>query len=158
MFDIYESWPIRSGDLDGDGTDDLLVSDSIGDRVGVILMADGAPKSLDILEGAGAGWRVVSVGDVDADGRDDVVFRHTFGNVYAWLMAGAEIVEHGSLGSIGTGWTNVGLLDLDGDDNRDLIWRQNDGRVRVGFLDGISSMSTESITTLNGNWVFVNPR
>ena len=98
------------------------------------------------------------VGDVDADGRDDVVFRHTLGTLYAWLMAGAEIVEHGSLGSIGTGWSNVGLLDLDGDNNRDLIWRRNDGRVRVGFLDGISSMSTESITTLNDNWVFVNPR
>jgi hypothetical protein len=158
IFDVDESWLVRTGDIDGDGTDDLVAFGSVGAQTGIILMANGEPKSIDIVGEVGVGWSLANVGDVNADGRDDLVFRTTNATVYIWLMAGFVVLDHGEVEGMGADWENVGLVDLDGDHARDLIWhRAADGRVRARYLDGVAVVSRQAIESLNGGWGFVNP-
>jgi hypothetical protein len=157
IFSVGQSSQIRTGDFNGDGTDDLVMSDSTGEAMDIVLMDNGVATSIDAVDGAAAGWSIAGVGDLNADGRDDVVFRHMQGSVYAWLMEGSEVVDSGSLGTADTTWEIVGLVDVDGDGDQDLIWHNEGGRTRVKFLDGLALLSYELITAIDENWVVVNP-
>ena len=37
-------------------------------------------------------WRIAGVGDFNADGKADIVWRHNSGSVAIWLMNGTQVV------------------------------------------------------------------
>jgi FG-GAP repeat len=49
-------------------------------------------------------WSAVLTGDYDGDGKSDILWTDTSGNVAIWFMNGANIASTASLGNVGTTW------------------------------------------------------
>src|SRR5207244_9644989 len=82
------------GDVDGDGTADLVWRHTqTGDVAGWLLdLQSPAPvrQSAVVSGGVPLAWHIVGVGDVDGDGIGDLVWRRTLtGGGGGWLVAGA---------------------------------------------------------------------
>lgn len=151
-----------AGDLDGDGVDDIAVALAGGDALVVLGRAGAAlPDRLDLADPAdGWGWRfaagsgvgtptLASVGDVDADGIDDLLVG---GAAEAWVLFGGRAlgVADAADGASDRVITPAGLaaplpdaprpaispLDRDGDGAADLLWQLPDGGVRGWLGDG----------------------
>jgi hypothetical protein len=76
----------------------------------------------------GSIYRIVGSGlclcrdhDFNGDDRSDILWRHTSGLVYEWLLNGTSVVEYGSPGKATTDWTIVGVGDFNGDGNADIL-------------------------------------
>src|SRR5438128_8016338 len=70
-------------------------------------------------------WQILALGDLDGDGKTDLVWRHgQTGDVAVWLMNGPLVVE---APIVATGaplvWQIAGVGDLDGDGDADIVWR-----------------------------------
>ncbi len=171
QFGFSSAAQLRSGDFDGDGTDDWLVQTSAGE-LRLVLLVDGSPpwtcgssvgvrcfvrQSID-LDKIGAGWQLGRVGDFDADGRDDVLLRSSLGDSSTWTFDGADLVSMGSLPSRGLEWQVASIADLDGDGADDLIWRHTDGSLEGWLMDGSSITSAGRFATLGDPWIFAGPR
>ena len=126
------------GDFNGDGQDDVLLRHS-GGGWRVQAMADG--KVLTVGSGpvdlpGDWAWRMAGVGDVDGDGRDDVLLRHVDGR---WRASGL----------VGSDATAGVVLDLPLGDG----WRVPhppvyipDAGLRTGVLDALGKAAGEVIT------------
>jgi FG-GAP-like repeat len=58
----------------------------------------------EIVGTVGTEWRMVAAGDVNGDGRADMVFRRTDGTLSVFLMNGAQILSAELLGQAGIEW------------------------------------------------------
>jgi FG-GAP repeat len=50
-------------------------------------------------------WSIVLTGDFNGDGKSDLLWRDTSGNVSMWQMNGAQVASAVGLGNIPTFWT-----------------------------------------------------
>jgi len=50
-------------------------------------------------------WSVAQVGDYNGDGKSDILWSDTSGNLTLWFMNGATISSNAGLGNVGTTWT-----------------------------------------------------
>ncbi|PYR47976.1 MAG: hypothetical protein DMF89_17415 [Acidobacteria bacterium] len=88
-----------------------------------------------------ASWQIMGVGDVDGDGRADLVWRNTqTGDVAVWFMSGTTVRLSAVVSAaVPLAWRIVGVNDLDGDGQADLVWRNTQtGDVAVWFMSGSS--------------------
>ncbi|HSK27768.1 MAG TPA: FG-GAP-like repeat-containing protein [Jiangellales bacterium] len=139
MFDLMAAAP----DLDGNGRPDVLGRDSSGTLW--LYSSDGAGWWAGARRSLGTGWNamdaVVGAGDLDGDGRGDLVAREAATGVL-WLYRGDGAGGiAGSRVSLGTGWDTVGTLvgpgDWDGDGRADLLARgRSDGALWLYPGDG----------------------
>jgi hypothetical protein len=92
--------------------------------------------------GAGGG-----PGDVDADGRTDILWRNTTtGNAILWQMDGFTRKAAGSIGAPSTDWQIVGLGDFDGDRQSDVLWRNTaNGKTILWRMSGFKRLEARSI-------------
>ena len=161
-----------AGDVNGDGFDDLLVGVPFHDGVGtdsgatyVVFGHAGAFTTIDlanldpsqgfVVEGAvtndEAGFAVGFAGDVNGDGRDDILV----GAVNAHIdgtAPGAAYVVYGAGGTV----EHV-RNDFNGDGISDILWRSDDGTL-VDWLantpanGGFTSNYWHSIRTMSADW------
>ena len=74
------------------------------------------------------------VGDFDGDGRSDILWRHTNGQVAIWHMAGGvRAGESNPGGNNPVTWAIQGVGDFDGDGRSDILWRDLNGRLAIWF-------------------------
>ena len=52
----------------------------------------------------GTDWSIAGLGDFNGDGKADIVWRHTSGQVYIWYMSGTAIGGGGSPGTATSDW------------------------------------------------------
>ena len=92
--------------------------------------------------------------DFDSNGKSDVLWMDTSGNVALWLMNGAQVAQAASLGSVGTaaGWSAVGQRDFLGDTNADILWRDTAGDLAIWFMNGAAVSSVASLGNVAPNW------
>jgi hypothetical protein len=90
--------------------------------------------------------------DLDGDGRSDILWRHTSGGVYEWLMNGTSVIGQGSPGSAGTDWTIVGVGDFNGDGKADLLWRHTSGTLYIWFMAGTTIIGQGSPGSAGTAW------
>ena len=74
---------------------------------------------------ADTNWEFVGIGDLDGDGKADVILRNrSTGQNIAWLMNGATVSLSTFLPTIAdTNWEIKGVGDLDADGQADVVWR-----------------------------------
>ena len=85
-------------------------------------------------------WRVFGVGDIDGDGRSDILWRDLrqgsvwFGAASTWLggaIGGGIVLQNG----VPNAWQIVGVGDFDHDGKADLLWRNLfTGQTRIWFM------------------------
>ena len=127
----WRTWPLLSGDFDGDSRTDLVVcrtasSGSGGFRADLLLgEPDGALGLAASLETTTYVSARPVAGDFDADGRDELFFAGVrTGFLYrvvagAWQLATAQPVDHWS--------EEPAVIDLDGDGVNDVAWADGMG-------------------------------
>jgi hypothetical protein len=124
---------LTTGDLDGDGLRDIVCAVSGGSILFLRATGD-AGKAWQVHDipmppncGTGKG---VAVGDIDGDGKNDVVFtcENAIGNrsgvrwlAYQKTGAGFTWTDHEISGAAGVKFDRVELLDLDGDGDLDVL-------------------------------------
>jgi len=122
------------GDFNGDGRDDILWRNVDG-TVGNWLSTAGGATQYNAAAGlmpAPVDWHIVGIGDLNGDGRADILWRNDDGRVGNWLAnagGGFEYNAAAGLSEASADWKIVGIADLNGDGRDDILWRNDDGRV-----------------------------
>ena len=128
------AWQVAGiGDLNGDGKDDVLLRHE--DRRWFYYAMDGrrpiiSERGLTDLTRNRA-WQLAGIGDLNGDGRDDVLLRHEDGRWWYYPMNGRRhIVSQRGLAALtpNLAWQLAGIGDLNGDGRDDVLVRHEDGR------------------------------
>ena len=142
------SWSVvGAGDFNGDGNADLLWRNTNGELVSWMMDGSAISASADIKSGGAvarpdASWSVAGIGDLNGDGKADVLWRSASGEVTAWLMNGSSIADSGDLKSNGApirpdaSWSIAGIGDFNGDGKADVLWRNASGVLAEWQMDG----------------------
>ena len=149
------------GDLNGDGRDDVLLRGRSDGRWYYYPM-DGR-RSLANQRGLAnltrnLDWSVAGIGDLNGDGRDDVLLRHANGRWHYYAMDGRRQVSSRSGRADltpNTDWQFAGLGDLDGDGRDDVLVRHSNGAWHYYAMNGnrhIDSRSGRASLTRNLDW------
>jgi hypothetical protein len=161
-----QAWQVVGvGDFDGDGKADILWRNlSSGANyiylmnALVILASEGYFRTVANLD-----WNVAGVGDLDGDGRSDIVWRNSAtGENYLYPMIGLAIkASEGYLRSVADqNWQIMAIADYDGDGTSDLFWRNSaTGENYLFPMDGRAIRAGEGYvrTVAQANWRVVGP-
>ncbi|MFO1412746.1 MAG: FG-GAP-like repeat-containing protein [Burkholderiales bacterium] len=135
------TWHAKAvADVNGDGTPDVIWLDPASGQVAIWLMGSAstiAGASFPASVGAGSGWTLAGAGDVNGDGRADLVWRNTVsGQTLLWLMdAAGSVGPVWDLGNVPLSYALTGIGDFDGDGRADLLWFQaSDGQVALWLM------------------------
>lgn len=147
-------------DFNGDGRDDLLWRSSLNGAMsiwfmdGANVLSAGSLASIPPLNVS-----VVGVGDLNADGRADIVLRANNSTVSAMLLDGLSTVAEGPLPIASTPidqndptWDIQGVGDINGDGKSDIFWRRSTGEVGATVLDGLTTATSTVIATISPTW------
>ncbi len=123
----------RVGDFDGDGTPETLLHR--GDRW-VEVMAQNTTVVWGNWSGS-AKWQDLLVGDVNGDGRDDILGRTDAGKWWVGISDGAGFRNErwGTWSTLVT-WRDVMVADVSGDGRADVIGRTDAGAWWIARSDG----------------------
>jgi hypothetical protein len=142
-------------DLDGDGRMDLVWRETQTGDVAAWLMNGLAVKQESLVSfgpfGVPLAWQIGGIGDVNGDGRADLIwFDAQAGEVAVSLMSGTTVNQTLLVPlSVQPPLQIAGVGDLDGDGKSDLVWRNTvSGDVAVWLMSGASV--TKSMTIASG--------
>jgi hypothetical protein len=70
---------------------------------------DGAEFTLSVGVGsAPTTWSIVETGDFNGDGKSDILWHDTSGNVAIWFMNGTRVASAAGVGNVATAWSIQG--------------------------------------------------
>ena len=102
-----------------------------------------------------AGWRAAAIGDLNGDGKSDIIWQNTAGDVWTWLMNGSHMQTGGGIGALTEDWHISGVGKVAGSseiffqsDAGDVgFWKMDASGLSVadyGFLNDVAGGGTKS--------------
>jgi VCBS repeat protein len=147
------SWKIAgTGDLNGDGFADLVWHNTSDGTVAVWIMRGTTFVGSAVVNYSplASGWNIRGVGDVNGDGRADLIFQHNDGSLAVWLMNGVNAIAAMFLSIpkvADTNWVVAGAGDVNGDGMADLVWQNKvNGGLGVWYLNGPTVIDTKALS------------
>ena len=104
------------------------------------------------ITAVGTTWHVAGTGDLNGDGRADIVWVEAGGAIVVWEMNGTTITSSAVVGAVPAGWSLVAVGDVNGDGKDDLIFRSSTGVVAAWIMDGFSVRNVEVIGSMATNY------
>jgi hypothetical protein len=97
--------------------------------------------------------------DFNGDGKSDIAWCDTSGNVAIWEVNGTAILNQDSsfVGNVASQWTIVGQRDFNGDGDADLLWHDTSGNVAIWEMNGTTILNANSsfVANVPTNWSIV---
>jgi hypothetical protein len=93
--------------------------------------------------------------DFNGDGKSDLLWRDSSGNLAVWLMNQATVISSAALGNVPSTWSIVGQRDFNGDGMTDLLWRDTAGDTAIWFMNGTQVLSSAGIPSPDPSWSVV---
>ena len=90
--------------------------------------------------------------DFNGDGKSDILWRDSAGDVGMWLMNGAQILQGAAFNAVATNWSIVGQRDFNGDGKSDILWRDTVGDVGMWLMNGTQIVQGGSFSAVPLNW------
>ena len=127
-------------DLDSQGRSDLVMLNMAqGDSGEARIWTAFNPSLPKTLRNVRTLWQVEAVGDLDGDGKGDLVWRFTgnSGNIddtgvsYIWFTNGSGVTQVRKRGGAPLNWTLLGATDLNGDGAADMIYVSPTKQIRA---------------------------
>ena len=152
---VPTNWSIvGTRDFNGDGAADLLWRDTAGD-VWIWLMG-AAGSSVTVSQSSVIGneptsWSVVGTGDFNGDGKGDILWHDTSGNLKIWFMngfAGSEV----PITNVPPIWSVAGVGDFNGDGKSDILWHDIYGDVSIWEMSGGTILAGSGLGNIPTNW------
>jgi Ca2+-binding RTX toxin-like protein len=96
--------------------------------------------------------------DMNADGRSDLLWRNSDGQVMTWQMNGAQhTTNQGMFLGPGPDWRIAdGHGDYNGDGKSDILWRNTDGTRVIWQMDGAAVPALYALPAIGANWNIVD--
>ena len=119
--------------------------------------ASSACASATLLPGATSGGSVTlsDTHDFNGDGKSDVLWRDTAGDVGLWLMNGPQILQGTAFTAVPLNWSVVGQRDFNGDGKADILWRDTAGDVGLWLMNGTQIIQGGAFSAVSLNWSIV---
>jgi carboxymethylenebutenolidase len=147
-------------DFNGDGKSDVVLLNAKTGAVAIALINDGKIVERTTVTAPAGGWRVVATGDLDHDGRSDLIAQNKT-SIALWPMNGTKRVSEKTIATPKiAGWNVVGARDVNGDRNADLflqnangslaIWEMNGATISAGRLIGTSADCSVAVGNFGG--------
>ncbi|KJU84426.1 FG-GAP repeat-containing protein [Candidatus Magnetobacterium bavaricum] len=157
LYSDFYVWPVRSGqsgtvcqvrkasktvDLNKDGKGDIVLQNTNANSNDIAAwLMDGATIASGnyLAKDMSNEWQMKGIGDLDGDGKGDIVWQNVNGDVIAWLMDEFKINGNYLHKGMPSDWQIKGIGDLDGDGKGDIIWQNiNSGDVIAWLMDGFA--------------------
>jgi len=162
------AYAIATGDLDGDGTPDFVVTDTDNNNVSVFLnnSTDGFLGFHNpVMYSVGSDPTSVTTGDLNHDGKTDIVTANgNSGTISVLINNGSGTFNVARNFAAGSRPLSVVLADINGDGKVDVVVADNGSRLSSLPADGVpvpsplqSNYSGFSILVGNGNGTFQAP-
>ncbi len=157
---------VGAADFNGDGNADLMWQHTDG-WLAVWYMSGPTLLSAQLLNPSrisGNDWKIVGVGDFNADGKPDLVWQHRDGWLSLWYMSGTNRLDAVYLNPMQVAdpaWRIRAVIDLDGDGKTDLIWQHmSGGWLGAWIMNGGTATSTGLLnpTSIGSSWKIMGPR
>jgi sRNA-binding regulator protein Hfq len=95
----------------------------------------------------------VGVGDFNGDGKSDILWRNTSGQVYVWFINGTTMTGGGSITYVSSAWVIDGLGDYDGSGRAGILWRNTSTeQVYIWLMNGATMTSSGSPGAPASTW------
>ena len=132
MVTSWTSQAFRTGDFNGDGKADILLRQfGSGIITDWFSNASGGWTSngATFAAAVSAVWKVVAVGDVNGDGKSDIIWRADNGDLAVWTCDSTGFCSGVWSASAPPAWKIAGVGDFNGDGRCDILWRNDNGAV-----------------------------
>jgi hypothetical protein len=159
-------WKITStGDFNGDGYTDILLRRDDGWVTNWLGTANGGfvNNGVNTALFFTLDWKIVGTGDVNGDGKDDLILRRDDGWITDWLAtATGGFINNGANTSLflATDWAIQSIGDFNGDNREDILLRHNSGWLTdwLGTATGSFANNGANFSrALDLNWVVQDP-
>jgi hypothetical protein len=101
-------------------------------------------------------WNIVGTGDFNGDGKSDILWRDTAGNLGIWFINGTKIASIAPLGNVPTAWNVIETGDFNGDGRSDILWRDTAGNLAIWFMNGSTVSSVAPLGNVPNDWTVQN--
>ena len=95
----------------------------------------------------GSSWSVAGVADFNGDGRSDLLWRNSDGELVTWLMNGSTIEASAGISTApDASWSVVGTGDFNDDGKADMLWRSTSGELVEWNMNGSAIIGSGDVT------------